>query len=181
MNGYRLIWSPTGQCIATVQAKNARAAIRKAPAPYRKYLGEIRAEHDAPAGLTPDQVFFFVHAGYSYDPKTETQEVGHAKCAVRLAAAESLFLQCVKLADVGIEWQHDPDAARDNRKDRVRFEQCESACIWHRDECGDVHYLASLGGILDADTDYRRVVRAELAIECEDALQAIVHLSNNLD
>ncbi len=44
MNTYHLIWSPEGRCIATVQAMNERAAIRKAPKPYRKYLGEIYAE-----------------------------------------------------------------------------------------------------------------------------------------
>lgn len=41
---FKLYWSPEGRCIATVQAKNARAAIRKAPQPYRKYLGEIYAQ-----------------------------------------------------------------------------------------------------------------------------------------
>jgi hypothetical protein len=41
MKTYRLYWSPTGQHIATVSAKTSRAAIRKAPKPYRKYLGEI--------------------------------------------------------------------------------------------------------------------------------------------
>lgn len=44
MKTFKLFWSPTGQCIATVRAKTVRAAIRKAPAPYRKYLGEIYAE-----------------------------------------------------------------------------------------------------------------------------------------
>lgn len=42
---YHLYWGPTGQRIAEyVTARTARAAIRKAPLPYRKYLGEIRAE-----------------------------------------------------------------------------------------------------------------------------------------
>lgn len=41
---WKLYWSPTGQCIGEVEAKTASAAIRKAPMPYRKYLGEIRAE-----------------------------------------------------------------------------------------------------------------------------------------
>ena len=41
---YRLLWSPTAQVIATVQATTKRAAIRKAPQPYRRYLGEIYAE-----------------------------------------------------------------------------------------------------------------------------------------
>ena len=43
MNTYRLYWSPTGQHISTVTAKTQRAAIRKAPQPYRRYLGEIYA------------------------------------------------------------------------------------------------------------------------------------------
>jgi hypothetical protein len=43
MESWNLYWSPTGQRIATVQASTAKAAKRKAPAPYRKYLGEIYA------------------------------------------------------------------------------------------------------------------------------------------
>ncbi len=43
MKTWTLFWSPEGRAIATVQAKTARAAIRKAPLPYRKYLGEIYA------------------------------------------------------------------------------------------------------------------------------------------
>ncbi len=40
---WRIVWSPEGRTIATVQAKTARAAIRKAPMPYRKYKGEMYA------------------------------------------------------------------------------------------------------------------------------------------
>lgn len=36
-------WSLTGQCIATVQATDARQACRRAPHPYRRYLGELYA------------------------------------------------------------------------------------------------------------------------------------------
>jgi hypothetical protein len=43
MTTYDLFWSPEGKRIATVQARNARAAKRKAPMPYRRYLGEIYA------------------------------------------------------------------------------------------------------------------------------------------
>jgi len=43
MKTYRLVWSPTGQEIAVVQAKTKRAAVRKAPKPYSKYKGEIYA------------------------------------------------------------------------------------------------------------------------------------------
>jgi len=38
---YDLFWSPEGRRIATVTAKDARSAKRKAPMPYRRYLGEI--------------------------------------------------------------------------------------------------------------------------------------------
>ena len=41
---YKLVWGPEGKPIAEVDAPSARAAIRKAPMPYRKYLGEIYAE-----------------------------------------------------------------------------------------------------------------------------------------
>lgn len=41
---YILRWAPTAEIIAVVTAKNERAAIRKAPMPWRKYLGEIYAE-----------------------------------------------------------------------------------------------------------------------------------------
>lgn len=46
---YTLYWAPEGRPIARgVLAGNARAAIRKAPKPYRKYLGEIWAECENP-------------------------------------------------------------------------------------------------------------------------------------
>ena len=43
MRVYELVWSPTGQKIGEVEASNMRAAIRKAPSPYKKYKGEIYA------------------------------------------------------------------------------------------------------------------------------------------
>lgn len=44
---FSLFWSPTGQRIAQgVRANSAKAAVRKAPAPYRKFLGEIYATEE---------------------------------------------------------------------------------------------------------------------------------------
>mgnify|MGYP001576479045 CR=1 FL=1 len=43
MRVFALYWSPEGRKIATVTARTMRAAIRKAPKPYRHYLGEIYA------------------------------------------------------------------------------------------------------------------------------------------
>ena len=41
---YKLFWSPEGKHIATVDAPTGKQAIRLAPQPYRKYLGEIYAQ-----------------------------------------------------------------------------------------------------------------------------------------
>lgn len=40
---YNVYWSPEGRRIATVNAISEFEARRKAPQPYRKYLGEIYA------------------------------------------------------------------------------------------------------------------------------------------
>lgn len=48
MPTFKLFWSPEGRQIATVEAKTMRAAIRKAPQPFRKFLGEIYAVEEKP-------------------------------------------------------------------------------------------------------------------------------------
>lgn len=137
---------------------------------------------------TPDTLseaaqFFYEHAGFSYDPKTETPEQGRARCAQHLAEAENLFLAAVRVADVGCAWEDDPQGFDDYRADKKagrladgikKPKTIEIAFIWHRDEDGGETLLASLGGVWDAGTDYRRVVRAELALECADELRAII-------
>lgn len=44
MKTWKVFWAPEGRCIATVQAKTAHAACRKAPKPYRRFQGELYAE-----------------------------------------------------------------------------------------------------------------------------------------
>jgi hypothetical protein len=44
MRLWHVYWAPEGRVVATVQARTARAACRKAPQPYRRYLGELYAE-----------------------------------------------------------------------------------------------------------------------------------------
>jgi hypothetical protein len=44
MHTYELYWAPEGKLIATVKARTEVAAKRKAPRPYRKYIGEIYAK-----------------------------------------------------------------------------------------------------------------------------------------
>lgn len=43
MKLWNVYWIPEGRVIAQVKATTMRAAIRKAPMPYRKYLGEMDA------------------------------------------------------------------------------------------------------------------------------------------
>lgn len=118
--------------------------------------------------LTTAEQFFYDHAGYSFDPRTETEEQGRVRCAQALAAAEQRYLDAHRDNGVCVVWENDPDAARfwekarrDGSADIGHFDQCEIACIL--DASGLC--LASLGGVLDADDDYRRVIRAELALE----------------
>lgn len=111
--------------------------------------------------------FFLRHAGYSYDPKTETPLQGRIRCAKNLAAAASFALK----AGASFEWSHDPDIDSSEWSDE-RLPYSAWQCI-ARDYCGNV--VASLSGI-DFGRDgspyraepYRRVVEAELAAEYMD-------------
>lgn len=41
---FKLVWAPEGKQIGVARARAAVLAVRMAPMPYRKYLGEIYAE-----------------------------------------------------------------------------------------------------------------------------------------
>ncbi len=69
MKRWKLFWSPEGKQITTVTALTARKAIRKAPQPYRKYLGEIYAEEEHQCVYGPVE-----HARLTGNP--------HRKCTV---------------------------------------------------------------------------------------------------
>lgn len=57
MKTFDVFWSPEGRHIFTVDAVDAHKAIRKAPKPYRKFLGELYAlavvNGDARCDVTP--------------------------------------------------------------------------------------------------------------------------------
>jgi hypothetical protein len=99
--------------------------------------------------------FFFDHAGYAVPP-------GRAVCAVQLARAEA------RADSLGwtAEWTFDADADLSWMSDSEREQEHEiEGCIL-RDSEGRV--LASLWGIVDADSAYRRVVEAELSLEASE-------------
>jgi hypothetical protein len=119
--------------------------------------------------------FFFTHAGYSYDPTTETARQGRAKCAKELAAAE----KAASSRGWVFSWEEDADGDANGEG------PAESCSVYARcQDCGNVHTelalrghdlsypLASLCGIAGADDSYRRVIQAELAAEALARLES---------
>ena len=119
---------------------------------------------------SPSYLFFFDHAGFSYDPLTETAEQGQARCAEQLADAE----EQARDAGCSFEWSIDPGTTSadwiDDRKNggKRRNPWATWQCLM-RDADGAV--VQALGGI-DFGRDgspwgdpYRRVIEAELALE----------------
>jgi hypothetical protein len=109
--------------------------------------------------------FFFEHAGYATPP-------GKAICALALARAEHVAKD---IADATFEWQDDCDQPIEDLLDPSVFRSdedfkayCEEyrgevmGCVL-RDATGEVRM--SLWGIIGADSAYRRVIEAELALE----------------
>jgi hypothetical protein len=100
--------------------------------------------------------FFYEHAGYSYDPKTETPEQGKKRCAVALARAE----RDAASAGIRFTWEYDPDGCI-GCGCATGAEHTVETCFAVKDgEC-----VASLGSICEATDTYRRVIEAELAYE----------------
>jgi hypothetical protein len=118
-----------------------------------------RKEAKARKQLTPDQFFFYQNAGYSYDTKTETAEQGRIRCAMELAQAE----QYARNLGWEFEWEWDPDLSW--MTDEEREHDHEVLCCRIPDPENSRYSLASLCGITDPDSSYRRVIEAELASE----------------
>jgi hypothetical protein len=127
--------------------------------------------------------FFLSHAGYSYDPATETRMQGRIRCAQAMAKAEMLFEQCEgKFFDriSSIEYVTEEDFTADALGDCEDIEDYRSGkyimlrcAIVRRSPDGKTECLASLHGVSVTgwNDPYLRVVRAELAMEAEDDLQ----------
>jgi len=127
--------------------------------------------------------FFLVHGGYCTPP-------GKTACALRAAHNEA------RAREVGIEFRWEPDDwldFGDNRDEKAKREQrCQDcnelpwnfaalldgnarqpkySCEHYSESCCavlDGEVLASLGGITDADRNYRRVIESDLASEALD-------------
>lgn len=109
--------------------------------------------------------FFLKHAGYSYDPKTQTPAQGRIECAKALARAEAIMHE----AGAYVTWEPESYVDDSWMEPGRTLDRCECAIL--RNAEGEV--LGLLGMIFDADADYMRVVEAELALEAQDALLSV--------
>jgi hypothetical protein len=120
--------------------------------------------------------FFLSHAGYSYNPQTETAIEGRRRCARQLARAE----RWARAEHLEYVWQDDPDCGPDDfdfEEDKAHVREHGAVgcilyrpCPTHGADCKHAEHLGSLWGITEslnnAERDaYRRVVQAELALE----------------
>jgi hypothetical protein len=116
------------------------------------------------APVSEGEQFFYDHAGFSYDPETQTAEEGRWECARKLRGAE------VRAASLGweVRWEEDPEPIWDDDVERETTDYPQWWAVLFDSE-GNV--LGSLGSVdLGPDKDpwsdpYGRVVAAELAWE----------------
>jgi len=99
--------------------------------------------------------FFLEHAGYCTPP-------GRAACALMLARAEAWARE----QELSYLWEADFPA--DYQDDKGAWHQAPAkSCVVYQlcPKCQEPRTVATLGGIMGADSDYRRVVQAELAAQ----------------
>ncbi len=113
--------------------------------------------------LSPNQQFFYdnLHS-FSHAPG-QLPDLGRVETAIRLERAENDYLGAHRVADVRVEWHHDIESDSPYETSR------EFIALMHGERT-----LAALGDIVDCDEDDRRVYRAELAIEAQTQLRAII-------
>jgi hypothetical protein len=115
--------------------------------------------------MTKQQQFFYDNAGYSYDPKKESAKQGKYNNARRMAKSERL----ARLAGVRFNWEYDTEGCTGCSCDSA---DCACSSGEPHETLGCIAVLedgshgASLWSICGATREYRRVVEAELAMEC---------------
>jgi hypothetical protein len=112
--------------------------------------------------LTKQEQFFYDNAGFSWDDKLETREQGHIRSAREYAAAETWAVQ----QGYSFDCEPDPDADESWMADESQEYRDE----WSGKAWSMVMYTPkgehcqSIGGCY-GDSDYKRVVRADLALQ----------------
>ena len=110
--------------------------------------------------------FFLKHGGYSYRPGQETRRQGRIRSAKAYAQAE----RDARRFGLTFRWDWDNDVDDSWMDETERAQEHEwTYCVARTP---DGRCVASLGGIVDATPEYRRVIEAELASE---ALASVPH------
>lgn len=108
--------------------------------------------------------FFIQYASYSYNSKTETPAQGRAKCARELARAERDARAYGFSFHWSIDWSigsHKKFYGDDSAYAEAEPVTCEQCLCCDMDDS----ILASVGCVDNADSSFRRVVEAKLALE----------------
>lgn len=107
--------------------------------------------------------FFYAHAGYSYDPKTETETEGHIKCARALAKAE----REAHVKGFTYRWSIDESSDSSDWDDEKPAYQVWQCAMYNRDFriVNSLHGIDFGRGGQPWGSEYERVVEAELAID----------------
>lgn len=111
--------------------------------------------------LAKPEAFFYKHAGWNHDPKTETDDQGRKRCAAGLAQAEAH----ARYEGWRYSWQHETDG---EDRSGINHDGPLWLCILY-DNDGEV--MDSLGNIDLGATGHPctephgRVCEAELALE----------------
>lgn len=112
--------------------------------------------------MNADTLFFYKHAGFSWNPATETQEDGRRRCAREMADAEAKGRE----SGLSFDWSIDHDADSRDYAKGPRYELWQ--CVCYDAEGKAVAYLGGIdfgrNGSPHCD-NYRRVIEAELAQE----------------
>lgn len=114
--------------------------------------------------LGPNQKFFYKHAGFSYNPATQTKRQGRERTARLLAQAE----KDARRLGIYFDWEVDMDGCIGCTCGGADCSCCTGVphetlgCVAR---ASDGEALASLWGICEPTREYKRVVEAELALE----------------
>lgn len=121
--------------------------------------------------VVPDEktiAFFREHAGFSYDPKVETEEQGKERCAAEYATADVRIRKLIDQFKYRFRWVPDLDAkASDYDPDIFPKGQQFWGCVMEK-RIGRYSWdcVQSLWAIdVTHPAPYARVIEAELALE----------------
>lgn len=111
--------------------------------------------------LSESAQFFFDQAGFSWDPKKETEHEGRLRCAQQLANAEAH----AKRVGLSFEWSLD-DITSQEFSDEKPYYQLWVCVAWRGNKvvgsCGGIDF--GRGG-QPSGNPYKRVMEAELSLE----------------